>query len=245
MQGITNSMNQLYESLNLESYQAMVSLIDQGGHAKLQTKSGLLPNTNKCETITNHASKASKWQCHKGLTDNVLREFCGKEPWLKKAAVDTLKATVAGVATGAAAFGIVAGAIALGASIAFPPIGIAIAAGAALFGGLALLKGAFTGIKNAWNNRPSAVKERLGIEPDAKSDPEVALTDQLDMRQGEEHFHGSTAGMFHTMEPGQPDTKEVKNLHSPLLRGKPELTREEDVEFTGEEEVGNSSQFHI
>lgn len=246
MQGITNSMNQLYESLNLESYQAMISLIDQGGHAKLQSKSGLLPNTNKCETITNHASKASKWQCHKGLTDHVLREFCGKEPWLKKAVVDTLKATVAGVATGAAAFGIVAGAIALGASIFFPPIGIAIAAGAALFGGVALLKGAFTGIKNAWNNRQSAVNQRLGIDPDAKSDPEVVLTDQFDMREDESFSHESTVDMFKKIGTGHPDPKEVKRgvevtidatgtgLGDPLLTGTDELTEEDGLANTSQ-----------
>jgi hypothetical protein len=124
---ITKSMNALYESLNLEGFQAVISFIDQGGHAKLGTR-GRIPNTNNAETVHTDVEKASSWQCHKGLTDNVLKEFCGIQKTSVKA--DIKKAlTMVAVAVGGTgiALGIAA---AVGVAAAFPPVGILIGAAA-------------------------------------------------------------------------------------------------------------------
>lgn len=125
--GITKSLNALYESLNLEGFQAVVSFIDQGGHAKLGTKGGL-PNTNNAEDVRVHVKNAAKWQCHKGLFKHVLEVFCGTKPFepLKaiKKAVERALPEIALVNT----IGLIFLGIVSIASIAFPPLGGAVLA---------------------------------------------------------------------------------------------------------------------
>ena len=124
---ITKNMNTLYGSLNLEGFQALISFVDQGGHAKLSTK-GVLPDTNSAEPVHTNVKNASKWQCHKGLTDNVLAEFSGiqKFSWSKE-----IKAALRPVAAAIGVTGIGLGiAAAVGITAAFPPAGLILAAAA-------------------------------------------------------------------------------------------------------------------
>lgn len=125
---ITKNLDALYEALNLEGFQAVISFIDQGGHAKLGTRTSIFSDTNNAETVTTHVKNASKWQCHKGLTDNVLREFCGVEKisyWneFKTVAKAMGLAALGGAAVGAGAFGVAVG---VGVASAFPPVAITI-----------------------------------------------------------------------------------------------------------------------
>lgn len=159
---ITKHLDDLYGSLNLEGFQAVISFIDQGGHAKLGTK-GVMPNTNNSETVKTHVDKASKWQCHKDLIDNVLNEFGGIEKIsygkeFGKIAKAIGLASIGGAIAGAGAFGI---ALAVGASIAFPPIGIAIGLGVAVAAGVAAI-GALGSFIYKLATKNSATKERFG-----------------------------------------------------------------------------------
>ncbi|RUR13574.1 hypothetical protein [Legionella sp. km772] len=152
---ITKNMNTLYGSLNLEGFQALISFIDQGGHAKLSTKGELL-NTNSAEPVHTNVKNASKWQCHKGLTDNVLAEFNGvqKFSWLKE-----MKGALKPVAAAIGATGIGLGiAAAVGITAGFPPAGLVIAAAA----GVTLL--AYTLFKvlpKWWASREAATQTRF------------------------------------------------------------------------------------
>lgn len=134
---LRQNMDDLYASLNLEGFQAVISFIDQGGHAKLGTK-GFIPDTNESETVKTHVKNASKWQCHKGLSENVLKEFCGilKVDYVKElkpaAKAIGIVATVAGLGALGSYAGTAIAATFFAVSVAFPPIGIAIAIGAAL-----------------------------------------------------------------------------------------------------------------
>ena len=155
--GINNHLNDLYESLNLEGFQAVISFIDQGGHAKLGTKAGVIPNTNNSETVQTHVDNASKWQCHKGLTKNVLKEFgvheevsLGKE--FGKTAKKMGLAAVGSAIAGGSALGIAGIALAAGASFAFPPVGIAIAIAAAAVTVAASLVALGSFIHKAWKS---------------------------------------------------------------------------------------------
>lgn len=164
--GIGTSLDSLYEALNLEGFQALVSFIDQGGHAKLGTK-GVMPDTNNSETIKTHVDNASKWQCHKGLTANVLKEFCGVEKinWgqeVKRMMTAVGLAGAGGAAVGGVAFGV---AFWLGITAAFPPAGIAIAIGIGVAAGVALLASVGSMIykaathKSATESRFEAIQE--------------------------------------------------------------------------------------
>ncbi|WP_131795594.1 phage holin family protein [Fluoribacter gormanii] len=140
---ITKNLDALYEALNLEGFQAVISLIDQGGHAKLGTRTSIFSDTNNAETVTTHVKNASKWQCHKGLTDNVLREFCGVEKisyWneLKTAGKAILAIAVGGALIEAGALGIAVVGFGLAVS-AFPPVAIAIGIGAGVAAGVIAL----------------------------------------------------------------------------------------------------------
>ena len=80
----------------------------QGGHSKLSTKGELL-NTNSAEPVHTNVKYASKWQCHKGLSDNVQAEFSGiqKFNW-KKEMLEVLKPVAATVGVTGVALGIAA-----------------------------------------------------------------------------------------------------------------------------------------
>ena len=191
---ITRPMDALYQSLNLEGFQAVISFIDQGGHAKLGTKSGLIPNTNNAETVKTHVKHASDWQCHKGLTDNVLKEFSGiqkvsygKE--LTKTAKFLGLATVGGVIGGSGAFGIAA---AIGVSAAFPPIGIAIGLAVAAATALVALVSLGSFLGKLWNSNRSKTEARFkAIQKDneeivkgSNQNREPAGSHQMDALQG-------------------------------------------------------------
>ncbi|PWY55868.1 hypothetical protein DGG96_10170 [Legionella qingyii] len=140
---ITKNLDALYEALNLEGFQAVISFIDQGGHAKLGTRTSIFSDTNNAETVTTHVKNASKWQCHKGLTDNVLREFCGVEKISYLSELKTAGKAILGIAVGGAlieagAFGIAVVGFGLAVS-AFPPVAIAIGVGAGVAAGVIAL----------------------------------------------------------------------------------------------------------
>ena len=129
---INERLNFLYQHLNLEGFQAVISFIDQGGHAKLGTK-GIIPNTNNCEQVVTHVKNASQWQCHKGLISSVLKEFCGVEnislgkEFKNLGNLNGLLAGgVGGALTGTGLFFLAA---VIGLSAAFPPLGMAIGLG--------------------------------------------------------------------------------------------------------------------
>lgn len=137
---ITANLDGMYGALNLEGFQAIISFIDQGGHAKLATK-GTFPNTNNAETVTTHVKNASKWQCHKGLTQHVLSAFSGIEKIsygkeFKSIAKAVGLASIGGGTAGAAAFGV---ATVLGVGAAFPPVGIAIGLAIGVAAGVAAI----------------------------------------------------------------------------------------------------------
>lgn len=136
---LTRNLDALYEALNLEGFQALISFLDQGGHAKLGTKS-FIPDTNNCETVKTHVTNAAQWQCHKGLTDQVLKEFRGIEKLRLEKEISRAVKTIGFAACGGAGVGTAAFLIASTiSSVAFPPLGIAIGLGAATMGGLAVL----------------------------------------------------------------------------------------------------------
>lgn len=161
--GITKNLDALFESLNLEGFQTIVSLLDQGGHAKLGTK-GLIPNTNYSETVKTHVKYTSQWQSHKGLTNHVLHAFCGtekidfKEEWgnvKKRIGLGAIGGMLAGVGTY-----VIAAAI-IGASFAFPPLGIAIGMGmamATIVTSIGILVGF---VSQLWSSRAGATKGRF------------------------------------------------------------------------------------
>lgn len=163
---ITKPLNDLYESLNLEGFQAVISFIDQGGHAKLGTK-GSGWDTNNCETIQTHVENASKWQCHKGLSDYVLQEFCGIKSFDKKkegvmAATRIFGGAFIGLCGGAAAFGIVATLAVFGVSFAFPPLGIVLGMGVGVAAGIGAGFALARVISKLWNSRDAATEKRFG-----------------------------------------------------------------------------------
>jgi len=129
---INETLNFLYQHLNLEGFQAVISFIDQGGHAKLGTK-GIIPNTNNCEPVVTHVKNASQWQCHKGLISSVLKEFCGVENislGKEFKNLGKLNGLLAGGAGGAlSGTGLFFLAAVIGLSAAFPPLGMAIGLG--------------------------------------------------------------------------------------------------------------------
>jgi hypothetical protein len=144
---IVQNLDALYQSLNLEGFQALISFVDQGGHAKLGTKKGLIPNTNNVETVVTHVKHTTEWQCHKGLTKYVLKEFCGVEKLNSEKEIGTLAISLGlgglgGGAVGGTAVGII---FLIGLSTLLPPItiviGLTVAIGAAGAGIVAL--GAF------------------------------------------------------------------------------------------------------
>ena len=147
------SLDALYESLNIEGFQSIISLLDQGGHAKLQTTQRINLNTNNAETVLVHTANASKWQCHKGLYQNVAKEFLGKEKFSLSAAIkDTIKnVAIVGAGSGligALAFGTLTALTFFGIiGIALPPVGAAIAISVASLtaatAAVSLLKGAY------------------------------------------------------------------------------------------------------
>lgn len=163
--GITGQMNALYESLNLEGFQAVISFIDQGGHAKLGTK-GVMYNTNNSETVQTDVKNASKWQCHKGLTDNVLKEFCGIEKLsVGKELVNAAKKIFGGAAAGAigalGAAGGVAIAVLAGASVAFPPLGIAVGIAVGICAAVGLVATLASVLPKLWRSSKSATEARF------------------------------------------------------------------------------------
>ncbi len=179
---ITKHMNGLYESLNLEGFQAVISFIDQGGHAKLGTNKGRMSGTNDSETIENDVENASKWQCHKGLSDNVLKEFCGIENVNTEkeglnAAINIFVGAIGGMGVGAAAFGIAA---ALGLGVAFPPIGIAIGIGIALVASVAIVYTIANVLPKLWRSRDAATKTRFN---ELQADNEEIINEANDSLQ--------------------------------------------------------------
>ncbi|KTD74927.1 hypothetical protein [Legionella waltersii] len=183
-------MDQLYEALNLEGFQALISFIDQGGHAKLASGYGSW-NTNNSETVKTHVKNVNEWQCHKeGLIDNVLREFCGVEKLgIGKEFKQLLKAV--GIAVGVTSLATAGVAIGMAVTVgiaAFPPIGIAIAVGVAVGVGVvgiaALVRWAYKAAtqKSATAARFESIQaentelaKEEGHEPDRK--PSVSLED--------------------------------------------------------------------
>jgi hypothetical protein len=147
---LPNAIDVLYESLNLEGFQSVVSLMDQGGHSKLQSQGGLLPDTNKAETITNHAKHASKWQCHKGLTDNMLKEFCGVEKF------NTKNAMIKSARNGLVLSGV--GALIC---LAIPPLGIGIIIGASLGVVAGVMLGVVSALPSLWRSSGYATNKRF------------------------------------------------------------------------------------
>ena len=169
--GITQHLDNLYESLNLEGFQAVVSFIDQGGHAKLGTKGGV-PNTNNSETVQTHVENASKWQCHKGLTKNVLKEFAvHEEVSFKKEFSNAAKkmglAAMGSAIAGAGALGIAGIVLAAGVSFAFPPVGIAIAVAAAVTAAAASLFALGNFAVKTWKNHKAEVKFEKALKENA------------------------------------------------------------------------------
>ncbi|MFA6302515.1 MAG: hypothetical protein WC627_05205 [Legionella sp.] len=152
---ITTNLDKLYESLNLEGYQALVSFVDQGGHAKLGTKSWI-HNTNSVETVKMNVKNASSWQAHKGLADYVLKEFCGVEKYNKKIEYGIMgfgSATAAGIS--------VAIVVAIAIGVAFPPLGLAIANVAILVAVAAVSIAAVSYGVKLRKERPAAVEARF------------------------------------------------------------------------------------
>ncbi|RUQ96343.1 hypothetical protein [Legionella septentrionalis] len=83
-----SSLDSIYNREGLQGAMSVVSLIDQGGPAKVEAKSNLsgvfkeFQSRNSAEesadTMTNlHQSKASKMQAHKGLTDYMQKAWEG------------------------------------------------------------------------------------------------------------------------------------------------------------------------
>lgn len=127
-------LDTLVEGLNVEGFQAMLSLLDQGGHSKLLQKSWIW-DTNRAETIAIEAYHVSEWQAHKGLMKPVLKAFCGASS--EKVSTVTKLAHGSLWTLGSSAY--VAGFTTLVmASLAFPPA-------AALAIGLAAVAGALIG----------------------------------------------------------------------------------------------------
>lgn len=164
--GINQNINTLYESLNLEGFQAVISFIDQGGHAKLATKgTSLLPNTNNAETVQTATSATSQWQAHKGIGDYLKQEFEGVQPfnWKKeigKEIKNALLSMSAAVGTTGVALGIAA---AIGVTAGFPPAGLllGVAAGVGLVA-FALCKV----LPKWWASREAATQVRFNAIQD-------------------------------------------------------------------------------
>ncbi len=215
---ITEHMNNLYGSLNLEGFQALISFIDQGGHAKLSSKKAIDLNTNAAEPVHTDVKNASKWQCHKGLTDNVLAEFCGvkKFSWLKEMR-GALKPVAAAVGATSIGLGIAA---AVGVTAGFPPAGLIILAAA----GVALL--AYTLIKvlpKWWASREAATEDRFAAIQAENKDLIKAANPQLAQAEEQEQVV---------------DLDEQRGMRAALIQGRKALTPAPDVDHHLEQHDG-------
>lgn len=215
---ITKNMNAIYESLNLEGFQAVVSFIDQGGHAKLGSRSRI-PNTNNAETIHTDVEKASAWQCHKGLTANVLNEFCG----IEKTSIKTdIKNALTMIAKAVGSTGVVLGlAAAVGMTAAFPPagllLGVAAAAGLVAYA-VTKLYSIFT--KEAeLKHRVAAIQEdneRLIKEANPKAALRVTQTDNASLVQHQEKTQPMKEKLQEVKNNTTSDTVDMEPPHTSL-----------------------------